>query len=248
MKKTFPFLPLAGLVVSLVIITLLVAVFLRMSSIEKQLTLQHVEFDHAREDRTRLVDLNEKIYRTVITSLQSRDSIQQEIARSLVIAMNDDPVRSQLLNVMNESPLTVASVKRRINHVMTIESTFEFEEQQVPVIRKTRPVDEWEKWNYDIFYLEDHPADSSASEMVAQRLVNSGCSGRIRVRMLPYTVNMRDGYHVGVSEVRYNTRERQGAEAVNRLINGAIDTDSPRFSLRQIAMNTPNYISIFVVR
>jgi hypothetical protein len=233
---------------SLVLIVLVVFLIVQISETKNRLEAQMFEIEQTKEEMCRMQTLNEKIYQTVVSSLEARDSTRQEVARALLTAMDDVPVREQLLHFMNESDLTVASVKKRINHILTVESTFEFEEESVPKHAGHTASEEWKKWNYDIFFLEEKESDSVLSNVIKAHLLENGYEGRIRVRVLPQSINMRSGYHVKVPEVRYNTWEKKGAEQVLQLLEGSAAAREVSFSLRTVSMNTPNYISIFVVR
>jgi hypothetical protein len=248
MKNKVTVMTWIGAVASLLTLVCIVVLLLHLFRIEKELAAQKVTLECAQQERATMQTFSEKVYQTVVSALETRDSTQQEIARALVTAMNDDPVRDQLLNVMNESRLTVASVKRRISHVLTVENTFEYEESEASRITVPKDSKDWKNWNYDIFFLEERRSDSLLSQAIVRKMVDNGYKGRIRVRMMPNSVNSRTGYRVSVPEVRYNTWEKRGAEEVKTLLDNFGPAKEVVFSLRTVTMNTPNYISIFVMK
>jgi hypothetical protein len=247
MQNRIPILQWIGALTSLVTIVLLALVLVKSSRTEQKLESQIARLEEARVEQVRMQSQSEKIYQTVISALETRDSTRQEIARLLVTAMNDDPSRRQLLDLMNASDLTAGSVKKRIRHVITIENTFETEEAEVPQTA-AGTIDNGKKWNYDIFFLEERRPDSLLAAAIRARMIRDGYGGRLRVRMLPASVNMRSGYQVAAPEIRCNTWEQREAEQVKQLLDGFPVAADLNFTLHTIAMNTPNYISVFVSR
>jgi hypothetical protein len=107
------------------------------------------------------------------------------------------------------------------------------------------------KMNVDVFYCEGGDKENERRSL-ATNLVKAVLSGNVlteygkwQARPLPRTVNDLPGYQISSNQVRFNPLEREEAAAKN-LTDTLFKASQRRFELKQVAMSSPGYLSVFV--
>ncbi len=205
-------------------------------------------------------DLTFRIYDAVIASLKEGEAKHQLVAKSLVISLGNEPLRTQLLQVFEQS--AAPEVRTEIRKVLADERRFEVEQAPVnaaAAIAAARPtvapstgtsstvpsVGGWGKWNVDVFWCESsgEPAKQQADELV-KKLRAAGAQGRIRSRSLPDSINAKGGYGVRGFEIRYDANELAQARELRQLAQTIVSGAS--FLMTESSQATASYLSAFV--
>jgi hypothetical protein len=105
------------------------------------------------------------------------------------------------------------------------------------------------KMKIDVFYLEDvYQESQSRAAKIFQILTHKYPGYIIRLRLLPKTINVQQGYRIDSNQIRFEkgTHEEALSKSIVKLI-----TNEKIFSLEQLQEHTvknktPNYISLFV--
>jgi hypothetical protein len=192
-----------------------------------QASLKEVERQVARQQQDRAeresVDTKRiKVYEAVVSSLSKNDERMQRVSAALVRAMLEEPLRTELLTVLSEAgtPQIQSEVKRVLDRaeVSAFDRTeVEKKVTQVVAAMKAEPASrfDWEDIDYDFFWCE---SSGSKAEAFAQGMLDvlksQGAKGRLRVRVLPDSVNARSGYGHTSNVVRFNSGEEKQADAL----------------------------------
>lgn len=199
-----------------------------------------------RAERESLQKVQLVVYDAVVKSLETADVRRQQVAAALVTSMLDEPLRTSLLNVLRES--ATPQVQKEVTRTLTAESAFKAEERSAVTVRAAPPPKgfDWEDFDYDIFWCESsgEPAKAVAEKVVAQ-LRQEGAKGRLRVRLLPDSINSRPGYQHSGYVIRYNTNEDKQAQELKR-VGDAVLAGAGQFVPGISGQATPYYLSAFV--
>ena len=215
------------------------------------------ESEEKRADRESIEKKQLLVYDAVVKSLESGDVKRQSVSKALVTAMLEDPLRTELLTVLTTS--TSPEIQKEAQATIVQERTFKAEEGSiglqfqneskaeegsVPTQTQGKP-SEWGDWDFDIFWCErSGEAAKDKAEKIARQLEVKGAKGRLRVRLLPDSINARPGYQHTGYVIRYNTKEVDQANNLKKLgdqivVHGAF---LPSLSHQP----TPWYLSAFV--
>lgn len=223
-----------------------------------QVSLKNVETwiaqqQQFRAERESLDNKRIKVYEAVVDSLSKSDERMQRVSAALVRAMLEEPLRTELLTVLSEAgtPQVRDEVKRSLDQAQV--SAFERTEVEKKVVRvveaaKREPAKHfsWEDVDYDLFWCE---SSGPEAEAVAQGMLTvmqtQGAKGRLRVRMLPDSVNARPGYGHQSNVVRFNSGEEKQANALVQLGNQVLG-GTGQFTQSLSAQTTRWYLSAFV--
>lgn len=168
-------------------------------------------------------DLTFRVYEAVTASLKTNDAKQQQAASALVIVMAAEPLRTQLLQVFDQSQTTAPGVRQEVAKVLETEQRFHREESVVkptapPSPPPPAPATGWGEWDVDVFWCErsGDGAHEQADAVVAA-LQNDGARGRLRSRVLPDSINAQPGYRVRGFLIRRDPGEEERAAALQQL-------------------------------
>lgn len=180
------------------------------------------------------------LYDAVVKSLESKNVIHQEVAMKLVISSEDSPLRNGLLASLATS--TYSNIKSGSQQTSLKEKVFVQDNSQIGVKNSSDS-----GWDYDIFWCEK---SGESAEKSAQRIVNhlnekkakgDDTIGRVRVRMLPDSINEQPGYRISGNLIRYNESESKQAQLLKQSTNAIVP-----FDLSLSRMNTKWYLSAFI--
>jgi hypothetical protein len=188
------------------------------------------------------------IYDAVVKSLETNDQKRQKVATVLVTVMLEDPLRTELLTVLRESG--TPDIKREAQQTLEKENTFRAEASIALSPRAggggASPNFNWENFDYDIFWCENSGARAKAiAEKIMAELKAEGAKGRLRTRLLPDSVNAKQGYQHSGFAVRYNSGEERQSEQLMRVGDKVLDAKGA-FTSSLSAQPTPWYLSAFV--
>jgi hypothetical protein len=241
------------LIPSITVITAAMVAYLNfsVSKVESELKRREQEMrerEEQRIERESLQAFNLKIYEAVTQSLQSANPKQQEVARALVIVMADDPLRTSLLNILKESGLTDQTVRKQVEDVLEREQKFRSEEESIKEITLTSSsTSDWKDWNYDIFWGEKSGESAKKqAEVMVGALKTQGAKGRLRVRRLPESINLRPGYQLRGYVIRHNLGEEKQANTIKKIGDQALSNYGAKFDITISQQATPLYISVFI--
>lgn len=215
---------------------------------ETERSLKTRESDRKDSEEARVSrESNEKkqlmVYDAVVKSLEGGDLKKQRVSKALVTSMLEDPLRTELLTVLTESGSP--EMKNEAQATLTQESTFKAEERVIrPQQLKTSA--HWADWDFDIFWCERSGDIAKAqAENLKKQLEVEGAKGRLRVRLLPDSINARPGYQHTGYVIRYNLGEETQSNQLKALgdkIIGPVASFLPTLSYQA----TPWYLSAFV--
>jgi hypothetical protein len=177
-----------------------------------------------------------QLYREVKEAINQKDCDQQLLLTMIVDQVMADNIvlRDSLRHyVSKRNPDCKAA--RYIKKEVEAERKFKIEQQ---VILK--------KFTIDIFFLDEMGDESKVkAQKISTYLEEKFTDYKVRLRMLPTSVNARSGYHITSNEIRYEKSESGVAKAcVDAIKASGIFAEEPK--LRSIAYHTPNYISVFI--
>lgn len=213
----------------------------------KQIESNISESKEQREERESTQNFNFKIYDLVLKSVEEKNAQKQEVAKTFIVVMVDDPLRSSLLKVLEKrgEPLVRQDVEKTLN----AEKSSSYTEGTKPTVSGSKqPSYNWANWDIDVFWCSsssDKMAELQANK-IAKQIVLEGAKGRIRVRELPDSINAKSGYRVNGYVIRRNNNEREVeiAKALKTLGDSTLGKDI--FTLKTTLQDTPWYVSVFV--
>lgn len=183
------------------------------------------------------------VYEAVVKSLESGDTKKQSVSKALVTAMLEDPLRTELLTVLTTS--ASPEIKKDAQAIIAQESTFKAEQAAIHS-QPTKKSLGWADWDLDIFWCErSGNAAKVQAEKIKNQLETEGAKGRLRVRVLPNSINERPGYQHTGYVIRYNSGEETQSNQLKALgdkIVGPVAAFVPSLS----EQSTPWYLSAFV--
>jgi len=192
-------------------------------------------------------DLVFRIYEAVEKSL-SGNAKQQQAATALVIVMAPDTLRSQLLQVIGQSESTDSAVKASVAEVLKKEQEFKIEDKTAPVAAPVASTSGTASrgWNVDVFWCErsGESARTQANALEAA-LKAAGSYGRLRVRLLPDSINSRAGYGLAGYAVRREASEKEAGEQLLAITKKTIGGETP-VGVDTVSSATPGYLSAFM--
>ena len=104
--------------------------------------------------------------------------------------MVEEPLRTKLLQVFDQSETTAREVKTEVARVLETEQSFLQQEAVVKPAAAAKPRDSdatsWGDWDVDVFWCESSGNDARAqSEAIVGALREEGATGRLRSRASP---------------------------------------------------------------
>lgn len=153
-----------------------------------------------------------QMYKEVKEAISKKDQKLQNAVLLLVNEMlaDDSLFKDKLITVLLASPNTDAVVKEEQEKFETKKS--EYLDQEATKIVQGRGT-------VDVFYLEDIIAEAKPrAQKIVDRLQKQYPNFRIRMRLLPRTVNARRGYRIGENQIRYESIEEDLALNIATLV------------------------------
>lgn len=233
------------------VVTILLAIMTGMSKLQldaadiklKNLDAQLKPQAEVRADRESIEKKQFAVYDAVVTSIEKQDKQRQKVAKALVQAMLDEPLRTELLVVFEAEG--VPEIQQLARSTLKTESAFKAEETVVASTAATTGSSKFEDYNFDVFWCEQSGQDArEIAEKIRAQLASRGVRGRVRVRMLPDSINSKAGYQHNGFVVRYNDGEDGQAQLLKELADKAAGGGSFQLSLSR--QSTPSYVSCFV--
>jgi len=255
-----PFLEQMQIVVGIVLTVVAAYSAWQLNAAEKALKITENKLSARESDRKDIEEIRvnreslEKkqlmVYDAVVKSLESGEQKRQRVSKALVTSMLEDPLRTELLNVLTESGSP--EIKKEAQATLALESTFKAEERVVSskkadaTPKANTSSSKWGDWDFDIFWCEGsgNPAKEQA-EKIKKALLDEGAKGRLRVRLLPDSLNARPGYQHTGYVIRYNDNEDEQSKQLKTLGDKAIASGA---SFIRTLSNQPTawYLSAFV--
>lgn len=99
----------------------------------------------------------------------------------------------------------------------------------------------------DVFYLEEIKSEAyPRAQRIVEELRKKYKNYKIRLRLLPASINSQVGYRIGRNTIRHEKSETALAEELRKIIveEKVFPLEQP--TLQLIQYKTPNYISVFV--
>ncbi len=185
-----------------------------------------------------------KIYEAVTTSLSSADAKRQQVAQALVLSMlsSDDALRTGLLEVLR-SQAANETLKDAAGAALEESQRFQAQEQNLGATAVNRG--DWRTYNVDIFWCAES-GDSARQDAarLEMSLRDAGAKGRLRVRVLPRSINASPGYQISGLVIRREESETEEAAALKQVADRAVPGGS--FVMTRSRQATPSYLSAFV--
>lgn len=223
-----------------------------MSAINAQVTLNKEE----RDERESNQDFNLKIYKIVTQLLEEQNAKKQEVAQAFVVVMVDEPLITSLLNVLKQGG--APEVQKNIGEILQAEEKFKYETTLktnsfvTPGPDKTvKPSFQWNDWDFDVFWCtESGCAAMKQANLIGEQLLAEGSKGRIRIRELPESINVKTGYQISGYGIRRNNNKAESdvANALKNLAETVLDSNNIKttFNVSVSNQSTQWYVSVFV--
>ena len=213
---------------------------------ERSLKTRESERKDSEETRANRESIEKKqllVYDAVVKSLESGDAKKQSVSKALVTALLEDPLRTELLVVLTTS--AAPEIKKEAQATIAQESTFKAEERVVRAESREKPAN-WADWDFDLFWCErSGNAAQAQAEKIKNQLEAEGAKGRIRVRLLPDSLNDRPGYQHAGYVIRYNTGEESQSSQLKSLGDRVVGPTGA-FVASISYQATPWYLSAFL--
>lgn len=193
-----------------------------------------------------------QVFKEVKEAIGTRDDDLQKVVIALVTTLPDQQLANRWLETMQAAPnVTDDNREAAADARKVVEFNVEqrvVEVAQVAQAHAPTAVTEfdWEDYDYDIFWCEQSsglPRGELEAESLKMALEEDGALGRIRVRMLPLSVNAQPEYRVLGYEIHANEGERAQAEALQGLGTQVL---GQQFKLRPSREETRFYLSAFI--
>jgi hypothetical protein len=202
-------------------------------------------------------ELRFKIFDEVKLAITDTDSNLQEVVKVMIeaVLVEDSAFQERMRTVLLASRNTATSVKK------DIQNTEQYKQVQAELIQTSSMHQKStsqsqgnlqgaiakEKFRIDVFYLEDIVAESKPrAEQVVKLLQGSDFGFEVRLRLLPKSINARQGYRIDFNQIRYGKKEKSMAETIQELIEskGIFEHEQPK--LLKVKTEADGYISVFV--
>jgi hypothetical protein len=214
---------------------------------KQELLLKDAQDKRAERESVQKVQL--EVYERVVTSLEKKQPELQRVASVLVTNVLDEPLRGGLLQALEVAG--APEVRSEVRRTLVGESRFREDEAVLAHADPAPPAPQgrsfsWEDIDYDVFWCErsGDPAHRIAEAIVA-KMRDEGAKGRLRVRLLPDSINARPGYQHAGYVVRLNAGEEKQAAELKR-VGDAVLGKAGEFRASYSAQPTPWYLSAFV--
>lgn len=211
-------------------------------------------------------DIRFRIYSEVKDAMdKEKDAKAQRATKAIIDIMlaEDLEFRNKMYDILTVSLYVDTSVAKNIIKTRMVEKELinEIENNKVTLLSnsnnelkssdtKVKPAETNRnvKIRVDVFYLEDIIAESEPRAERIVRLLNSDSNGRYKaiMRILPRSINAKEGYKISSNQIRFEVEEAAIAEDIAKLIEKANIFQLEKPELRNIQYRTPNYISVFV--
>ncbi|HKR04331.1 MAG TPA: hypothetical protein VJY62_06795 [Bacteroidia bacterium] len=211
----------------------LAQVEINKASVEKLSSEVHLQIDQKRFSNEQLFGL----YREIKESVNQKDCDQQILLTMIVDQVMADNIslRDSLRNfVLKKDP--TCSAAQYIKKEKHVEAIFENQQKESSG-----------HFTIDVFYLDEIVAEAKPrAERIVTLLKNMYPDYTIRLRLLPKSVNARNGYRIESNQVRFEAAESKIAKEVFDSIvkQNIFQLEQP--ALNVISYHTQDYISIFV--
>jgi hypothetical protein len=258
-KRDFYWLVFNTLITAIAAPAILLFVQHSVQSNEAKINLQLDEMKTAMQDEENDRNYGLKVFEMVQASLISGDTRQQQVAKALVLSLDEkSKLRESLLNVMSNSKVVDTVIREEIGHIVVAEKNLSEDDRAIsntaiPVAVTATPSKGYNSiviqnnkdgWDYDIFWCETS-GDNVNQQAIdfAQKIKNTykEKAGRIRIRKLPATINTRSGYQVSGYIIRANAGEDEQAKD----LAGLGKPDLP-FEIQPSSQITKYYLSAFI--
>jgi hypothetical protein len=213
---------------------------------ERSLKTRESERRDSEETRANRESIEKKqllVYDAVVKSLESGDPKKQSVSKALVTALLEDPLRTELLVVLTTS--AAPEIKKEAQATIAQESAFKADERVVRAEPREKPAN-WADWDFDLFWCERSGSAAQAqAEKIKKQLEAEGAKGRIRVRLLPDSINDRAGYQHAGYVIRYNAGEEAQSNQLKALGDSVLGP-AGTFVASLSYQATPWYLSAFL--
>lgn len=211
-------------------------------------------------------DIRFKIYGEVKEALEKKDDVKaQKAIKSIIDIMlvEDLDFRNKMYDIISVNPNVDSSVTKTIVKTLITEkimnqeldknkeaSIIEAKAQQKikPAVQSQQTLPEANRiLKVDVFYLEDILKESEPrAQKIVDLLNTQPTKYQAKKRILPRSINAKDGYKINENQIRFELEEKRMAYEILKLITkkNIFQLEQPTMNL--IYYNTPNYISVFV--
>lgn len=209
----------------------------------KQRESQRKDAEEGRANRESLEKKQLLVYEAVVKSLETGDVRRQAVSKALVTSMLEDPLRAELLAVLTTS--SSPEIRKDAETTLNQERKFKVEDAAIQSAPK-KAAHDWQDWDFDIFWCESSGAlAKTQADRIKSRLEADGAKGRLRVRLLPDSINFRPGYQHAGYVIRFNAGEEAQSTQL-KMLGDEIVGPNTSFTTSLSHQSTPWYLSAFV--
>lgn len=206
---------------------------MRIDTAQRKLDFQTTELGNLLKKKEFDNNIKLKMYDETKLAI-GKDSITQAATLIIINEMlrEDSAFLWQLKGILSRIPNSA-------NRVTSEKKIAIFENQQKAISSGS--------FTIDVFYLEEIKSEAyPRAQRIAAKLRERYKNYKIRLRLLPASINSQVGYRIGKNTIRHEKSETKLAEELKEIIVGEKVFPLEQPTLQLIQHQTPNYISVFV--
>lgn len=207
--------------------------FNKMDLQEKKLKQVETSLNTKLREKEFINNLRLTLYQEVKQSMKTQDTNQQKITLLLIdeLLKEDTSFRDKLVTLVLSHTTSPTLIKEQ-------QEFMEFDETELMVK---------DKWNINVYWLEDIPKESLPRAEKIVKLINEKYpTVNVKLKKLSKMVNSKNGYRISQNLVRAETSEYKFATEIINLINGTEILEKEKLIISNANTKTEKMFSIFI--
>lgn len=200
---------------------------------EKKLKQVETSLNTKLREKEFINNLRLTLYQEVKQSMKTQDTNQQKITLLLIdeLLKEDTSFRDKLVTLVLSHTTSPTLIKEQREFM-------EFDETESMVE---------DKWNINVYWLEDISKESLPRAQKIVKLINEKYpTVNVRLKKLSKMVNSKNGYRITQNLVRAETSEYEFATEIINLINGTEILEKEKLIVSKANTKTDKMFSIFI--
>lgn len=207
--------------------------FNKMDLQEKKLKQVETSLNTKLREKEFINNLRLTLYQEVKQSMKTQDTNQQKITLLLIdeLLKEDTSFRDKLVTLVLSHTTSPTLIKEQ-------QEFMDFDETELMVK---------DKWNINVYWLEDIPKESFPRAEKIVKLINEKYpTVNVKLKKLSKMVNSKNGYRISQNLVRAETSEYKFATEIINLINGTEILEKEKLIISNANTKTEKMFSIFI--
>ena len=207
--------------------------FNKMDLQEKKLKQVETSLNTKMREKEFINNLRLTLYQEVKQSMKTQDTNQQKITLLLIdeLLKEDTSFRDKLVTLVLSHTTSPTLIKEQ-------QEFMEFDETELMVK---------DKWNINVYWLEDIPKESLPRAEKIVKLINEKYpTVNVKLKKLSKMVNSKNGYRISQNLVRAETSEYKFATEIINLTNGTEILEKEKLIISNANTKTEKMFSIFI--